>query len=778
MTGGVRTNTSADDAPPYVALLKLHTLPFSSKNEIATFYANAQRSQYLDMLLHLTQFGDGALLVVADKGVGKSTLLGRYLERKARHWNVCRIDGDSKIVLEQLYGELATCYALDTHQGVQQLEFWRQHLCAMQESELPVLVVDDAEQLSDDALEMVLHLGGLEGTNGKLIRLVMFADSAIESRLGTPRFNTIAPPHRLQLKPLQETEIAAYLSHRLRQCGYRGNSPFTDAELKRIYQQGEGVPARLNAAAHATLMQRVQGKRNLFQLSSGSLRMVAAVALLTATLFLLHDQINMLLGGDGSAGQDEGQRGGQLADSAVSEQVTDGQAQEVLQPPAAIATVEPSIPRSDQPGIDSSGTISVVASEAPPLLEGEATIPLVIKPEMTTDLSVAERGGMTGVSALSEESPAESPVLDGLLTVPVIASAQPQSITFVGRGLVQGSRVAVSWAGKVMALEPRAVVVRDDRHMEITLVTGDLPGTWAAQVSTPANRLSNVLRFQVVAPEDKEVVETVAEALPPKAGVGEAETPVAEPNEGRQPATVESPPDNLQGEARSQSTRLAGTSPVLRREEIKGMEWVKAQPDGYFTLQLLAASEHQGLEQFLAENPALTGPFGSFAQQNGDRQLNILVQGSFPDRDQAEAAAQALPGTVKPWLRDFAGIKKVMSDTVAPTGLTEVSAAEGVKDTAWVWSQDPAHFTLQLAGAADEASLEAVMRGMTLPGELVVVQTLRNAQVWYVLIYGRFASKEAAQGTIERLPASLKASGPWIRQFADLQSGIGQASGR
>jgi septal ring-binding cell division protein DamX len=95
-----------------------------------------------------------------------------------------------------------------------------------------------------------------------------------------------------------------------------------------------------------------------------------------------------------------------------------------------------------------------------------------------------------------------------------------------------------------------------------------------------------------------------------------------------------------------------------------------------------------------------------------------------------------------------------------------------------VWSQNPSEYTIQLAGAADEAAIEAVMSGLALPGEMAVVESLRNGQLWYTLIYGRFATRDAAQATLERLPAALKKEVPWIRLFSALQGEIAQATDR
>jgi DamX protein len=118
------------------------------------------------------------------------------------------------------------------------------------------------------------------------------------------------------------------------------------------------------------------------------------------------------------------------------------------------------------------------------------------------------------------------------------------------------------------------------------------------------------------------------------------------------------------------------------------------------------------------------------------------------------------------------------SSLAMEAGRQELPVGSNIKDTAWVWSQNPGHYSIQLASASDEASIEAVMARLSLPAELAVVQSQRNGQPWYVMIYGHFVSKEAALEAVARLPAALKKAGPWVRQFSALQSEIGQATSR
>ncbi len=782
-----RRSTDSADSPPYLSLLKLHSAPFGSKGGADLFYADAERTQYLDMLQHLTQYSEELLLVVGNEGIGKSILLDKYLQRREEHWEVCRIDGNQGLELDSLFARVADCFAVDMAKVApeQLLEALRRHLDALLEQQLSVLVIDDAHALSDDALEMVFHLAALEGEHGKLIRVLLFADSSIESRLSSTRFSQLASPHRVQLKPLNEADSAAYVTHRLQSAGYIGTPPFNSAELKQLYRQSQGVPLKLNRAAHALLLEHSEGERKQFGITRNNLRVGLATAALVGTVLGMHDRINAFLGGGESSVAVTAERPVlRLADedNPWAVVIRDGESIQIScgTPGEQAVAVRPSpaaAPLEQQPVMKAPLLQELETPAEEPPAEAEAVVvkpPLPgIAPELPPVVAAADAPQPVAEGDSAEEKPAEPTApekleLTGIVPDPVIGSDEPQSVTLLGTGLESGSKVAVSSQGKVSALTPEQIKVPDSHHMELNLTTGMGPSKWAVQVSSPANVRSNIFRFEVEAPKpeapSQEAATEQVEAAPA------APRPLVEKAEPAAESVAEAKPEPKPAAEKKPLVQRPATTSGL----IQNGDWVGGQPAGNFTLQLLAAAEPESLQAFVAKNPKLKGPFGGFEQQRGGKRLHVLIQGSYPSRAQADAAARALPPPVKAWVRDFGGIQKVMEKPVkaaqAPVG--------GAKDTAWVWSQNPSHHTIQLAGSGNEATLKAMMGSLKLPGEMAVVESQRDGKPWYTLIYGSFASKAAAQGTVARLPASLKKSAPWIRTFSALQGEISAAGKR
>lgn len=367
------------------------------------------------------------------------------------------------------------------------------------------------------------------------------------------------------------------------------------------------------------------------------------------------------------------------------------------------------------------------------------------------------------VSANSEAVPAAKQTREevGAIKLARVTPSQvferkgPQRLTLKGQGFSKRSLVALSRAGKVSVLPADKVEYVNDRTLVVEVSTEGLIGEWAARIGSEDKRYSNVLYFKVVDRENPSL------------------------SQNRKSASA-------QDEATKPTTTIpAGgpTHPIAKKknarnvEKILGNEWLSRQPKQNYTLQLLVSSSRYNLTLFTRKHQDLTGPLASYAFNKDGSQFHALTMGSYASREKAMQAASRLPDGVKGWPRILASVQQLMlpessplQDTARSKSTNAQVAQDKYKDTAWAWSQDPTHYTVQLAGGRDEKLLEAAMYQDSLPHELAVVLSTRKGRIWYVLIYGSFASRDAADAAIQQLPEKLKRGKPWARRFAIIQS--------
>jgi type II secretory pathway predicted ATPase ExeA len=79
-------------------------------------------------------------------------------------------------------------------------------------------------------------------------------------------------------------------------------------------------------------------------------------------------------------------------------------------------------------------------------------------------------------------------------------------------------------------------------------------------------------------------------------------------------------------------------------------------------------------------------------------------------------------------------------------------------------------FTMQLIGVRERSKLTSLQAKFSQPEKVDVVETKYKGLPWYILIYGRYASKEAANNDTSSLPEPFAGQQPWFRSFASIRA--------
>lgn len=741
--------------PPYLTLYNLTRAPFSPEHAPAFFYTDPESTSILSSLQGIDETSNEVLLVSGPEGCGKSMLLQQFLEHSSDEWQVCHLQARKGSGEEFLLGGIRDCFNIEPSllKPEQQLGALRQQLDNLRQQSLAVLVIDDAHLLDEEALYLVMQLAGMTFKQGALMRVMLFVEDSIDTVLAAERFADFSEPLRYQRNPLDELQTAIYLNHRLQAAGYTGRTLFSNREVKQIHRHSQGIPGSINEEAHHVMMLRWQaGGHDASGNLHRYLKIGGAVAGGLVVVLLLQSSLSKLIGGGESNTESEqalpefeyaGNNNDVVAKRHVSEENTragvttdngEDAGEEKIEIPMAL-------PQALTQPADESRTVTA-GRESNTIADEEA--PLVVKTDSGADQSLSLK-------------------LTGVEPSPLITSNKPQRLVIKGTGLVEGSRIALNRAGAVTLLSDGQVEWISDNALAITVITGEIAADWAVQVGTPDNRLSNVLFFKVVPPEKKN--KPVTEATTEQEKISKSQQ-VASTKSDVAPPTITSTPEKMI----SGAVKGNGTPTLL------GSEWLNVQPLQNYTLQLLASTSKFNVTAFVREH-SLSGTLASIATEKDGSRYYLLVQGSYATREAADQAARQLPDGLDSWPRTIESVRQEMvAVTQTETANTAPASQAGIKDTAWVWSQDPNRYTVQLAAAESEASIQSVSGQLGLPGELVVVQTLHEGRHWYVLIYGSYASKEAAHKAIDRLPLSLQKTGPWPRSFASLQSELSKAT--
>jgi septal ring-binding cell division protein DamX/type II secretory pathway predicted ATPase ExeA len=225
-------------------------------------------------------------------------------------------------------------------------------------------------------------------------------------------------------------------------------------------------------------------------------------------------------------------------------------------------------------------------------------------------------------------------------------------------------------------------------------------------------------------------------------------------------------------------TAEAAVPMVTNDEKVRDRVWLQNQPETAYTIQLLAVEREAALYE-LIQREQLQGELARFSFVRGGHLIHVLTQGVYADRAAAETALEGYSAAVKPWIRTLGDIQQLFIDN-PPQLLKSVSAATAetgvVRDSAWLWSQDPEMIAIQLIAGGKRELLEPYVQESQRIGVTAILEAKRDSRPWFILLLGGYKTREEARGVIAELPQILQSTKPWVRSFASVQDELSRSN--
>ena len=119
-----------------------------------------------------------------------------------------------------------------------------------------VLIIDEAQDLTDELLEQVRLLSNLETDNRKLLQIVLFGQPELRARLNNPRLRQLRQriTVRYHLSPLNRYEVTSTSSTGCMSPAATARPISPEPALWRVYQYSKGIPRLVNAVCDKALL--------------------------------------------------------------------------------------------------------------------------------------------------------------------------------------------------------------------------------------------------------------------------------------------------------------------------------------------------------------------------------------------------------------------------------------------------------------------------------------------------------------------------------------------
>lgn len=252
---------------------RLERNPFAASMSPQSFYSTAAYDEALLQLMFVTETRQGLMVLTGEPGTGKTTILHYF-----RNW------------LQQKCG-YSTAYVF--HTSLPSMDLFRlilkdfgipydapskgDLLIALTDwlkqrhraSDCPVILIDEAQALTNTAFEQVRTLLNLEIDGSKLVQIALAGQSLLDEKLRLSHMTQLRQRMmcHCQLLPFTPEETAGYICRRLAWAGADNANLFPPETVRGIYKYSKGIPRLINLLCEHALLSSYVDRRNFVDLN-------------------------------------------------------------------------------------------------------------------------------------------------------------------------------------------------------------------------------------------------------------------------------------------------------------------------------------------------------------------------------------------------------------------------------------------------------------------------------------------------------------------------------
>jgi general secretion pathway protein A len=232
--------------------------PFNVTPDPRFLYFTEGHQSALNHLQFAIRQRKGFALLTGEVGTGKTTLCRKLLEGLEPRVRTA-------LILNPMLRETQLLRAIVQEFGAEVVgrdrlgyltSFNRFLLSVNDEGGDAVLLIDEAQDMSVELLELTRLLSNLETASQKLLQIVLVGQPELRETLRRPALRQLSQriTVRYHLGTMSLSDTGKYIRHRLGVAGGEGGAEFDDSAVAEIYRFSGGTPRLINAAADKALL--------------------------------------------------------------------------------------------------------------------------------------------------------------------------------------------------------------------------------------------------------------------------------------------------------------------------------------------------------------------------------------------------------------------------------------------------------------------------------------------------------------------------------------------
>ena len=245
----------------YQQYFALNCEPFSIVPDPGFLYPSSQHRQAVAHLKYGLDREGGFVLLTGEVGTGKTTLTRTLLKRLPAHVRVAYVLNSTlevTDVLASICQELSIALPKSSKTSLSKncIDALNSDLIAAHaEGKKTLVVIEEAQNLSPEVLEILRLLSNLETATHKLLHILLVGQPELLETLAQKDQRQLNQRvvARFHLLPLAKTDVANYVNHRLHHAG-ANRAIFENAAMSALFKLTKGVPRLINLICHHALL--------------------------------------------------------------------------------------------------------------------------------------------------------------------------------------------------------------------------------------------------------------------------------------------------------------------------------------------------------------------------------------------------------------------------------------------------------------------------------------------------------------------------------------------
>ncbi len=244
----------------YLESFGLKENPFTLVTDPRFLYYSESHCDAMAHLLYGVRERKGVMMMLGEAGTGKTTLVKATLDM-LRSTRVV-----SSVILnpilsgtEDFFELILRGFGLDgfKRNNVEMADVLQRFLLQQsRRGRIPVIVVDEAQELAKPFLEQLRLLSNYEDAGQKLVQIVLSGQPELSEKIESHEYRALRQRIvvRCRLHPLNAQETWTYIHSRLERAGYHKQDLFKPDAVELIFAYSGGTPRVINSIADNCLL--------------------------------------------------------------------------------------------------------------------------------------------------------------------------------------------------------------------------------------------------------------------------------------------------------------------------------------------------------------------------------------------------------------------------------------------------------------------------------------------------------------------------------------------